>query len=141
MRNGKSVILVVEDSPLICMGAVELVSSAGHEPIEAGDADQAIRILEARDDVDLVFTDVQMPGTMDGVDLSHYIRARWPPVKLIIASGAAVLAEIGLPCGSRFFSKPYDDNAIAETIAYLLASDDSREPALRGMGSSAKTCP
>ena len=122
LKNGKAVVLVVEDSPLIRMGAVQLVLSAGYEALEAENADGAIWILESRDDIDIVFTDVQMPGTMDGVKLSHYIRDRWPPVKLIIASGAAVLAENSLPAGSRFFSKPYDDHTITETMAHLLAS-------------------
>ena len=122
--------MVVEDSPLIRMGAAQLVLSAGYEALEAGDADEAIRILESRDDIDLVFTDVQMPGTMDGVKLAHYIRDRWPPVKLIIASGAAVLAESHLPAGSRFFSKPYDDHTITKTMVHLLTSDISPGPSL-----------
>ncbi|MGV1770647.1 response regulator [Agrobacterium vitis] len=124
MKNGRPVILVVEDSPLIRMGAIDLVKSAGYEALEAGDADEAIRILESRDDIDLVFTDVQMPGTMDGIKLSHYIRDRWPPVKLIIASGAAILEESMLPGGSRFFSKPYDELTITEAMAQLLLSED-----------------
>ena len=93
MNNGKSVVLVVEDSALIRMGAVDLVLSAGYEALEAKDADEAIRILEAREDIDLVFTDVQMPGTMDGIKLVHYIRDRWPPIKLLVASGKAILEE------------------------------------------------
>ncbi|MUZ71204.1 response regulator [Agrobacterium vitis] len=124
MKNGRPVILVVEDSPMIRMGAIDLVLSAGYEALEAGDADEAIRILESRDDIDLVFTDVQMPGTMDGIKLSHYIRDRWPPVKLIVASGAAILEESMLPGGSRFFSKPYDELTITEAMAQLLLSDD-----------------
>ncbi|MCE6074709.1 response regulator [Agrobacterium vitis] len=124
MKNGRPVILVVEDSPIIRMGAIDLVLSAGYEALEAGDADEAIRILESRDDIDLVFTDVQMPGTMDGIKLSHYIRDRWPPVKLIVASGAAILEESMLPGGSRFFSKPYDELTITEAMAQLLLSDD-----------------
>ncbi|KEQ05286.1 response regulator [Pseudorhizobium pelagicum] len=123
MKNGRSVVLVVEDSPIIRMGAVELVLSAGYEALDACDADEAIRILELRDDIDLVFTDVQMPGTMDGIKLSHYIRDRWPPVKLIVASGAAILEESILPGGSRFFSKPYDELTITTAIAHLLASE------------------
>ncbi|CAM5467275.1 Sensor kinase CckA [Frigidibacter albus] len=107
MHNGKPVVLVVEDSPIIRMGAVDLVLLAGYEALEARDADEAIRILESRADIDLVFTDVQMPGTMDGLKLSHYIRDRWPPVKLIVASGNAILEESSLPAGSRFFPKPY----------------------------------
>lgn len=125
LRNGKAIVLVVEDSPVIRMGAVDLVLSAGYETLQASCADEAIAILERRDDIDLVFTDVQMPGTMDGIKLTHYIRDRWPPVKLIVASGADVLAESSLPGGSRFFSKPYDDHAIAEAMAHLLANDIS----------------
>ena len=123
MNNGKPVVLVVEDSALIRMGAIDLVLSAGYEAIEACDADEAIRVLESRDDIDLVFTDVQMPGTMDGIKLSHYIRDRWPPVRLIVASGAAILEESSLPFGSSFFSKPYDEHAITDAMSRLLTSD------------------
>lgn len=122
MHNGKPVVLVVEDSPIIRMGAVDLVISAGYEALEARDADEAIRILESRADIDLVFTDVQMPGTMDGLKLSHYIRDRWPPVKLIVASGDTILEESSLPAGSRFFPKPYDDHSIQDVMARMLAS-------------------
>ena len=128
MNNGKAVVLVVEDSTIIRMGAVDLVLSAGYEALEACDADEAIRVLESRDDVDLVFTDVQMPGTMDGIKLSHYIRDRWPPVKLIVASGIAILEESSLPGGSRFFSKPYDDHTITDAMARLLSSEISTGP-------------
>ena len=127
MNNGKAVVLVVEDSTIIRMGAVDLVLSAGYEALEASDADEAIRILESRSDIDLVFTDVQMPGTMDGIKLSHYIRDRWPPVKLIVASGKAILEESSLPEGSRFFSKPYSDHAITDAMVRMISSD-SRLP-------------
>ena len=127
MNQGKHVVLVVEDSPIIRLGAVELVLSAGYEALEARDADEAIRILDSRSDIDLVFTDVQMPGTMDGIRLSHYIRERWPPVKLILASGNAILEESSLPTGSGFFAKPYVDHAIAEAMAKLLAEPGEGE--------------
>ncbi|QIO55014.1 response regulator (plasmid) [Rhizobium leguminosarum bv. trifolii] len=120
---GKAVALVVEDSEIIRMGAVDLVRSAGYEAFEASNADEAIRILESRVDIDLVFTDVQMPRTMDGIKLSHYIRDRWPPVKLIVASGKAILEESSLPEGSRFFPKPYSDHAIADAMAGMLSGD------------------
>jgi CheY-like chemotaxis protein len=123
MHEGRAVVLVVEDDTIIRMSAVDLVQSAGYVALEAADADEAIRILESRADIDLVFTDVQMPGTMDGIRLSHYIRDRWPPVKLIVASGNAIVAESNLPAGSRFFSKPYDDRSITDAMALLLASD------------------
>lgn len=129
MKNGKAVVLVVEDSTIIRMGAIDLVLAAGYEALHARDADEAIAILETRDDIDLVFTDIQMPGTMDGIKLSHYIRDRWPPVKLIVASGVAILEESSLPAGSSFFSKPYDDHTITQAMARLLSSDTSIDPA------------
>lgn len=125
MNKGKAVVLVVEDSTIIRMGAVDLVLAAGYEALQARDADEAIAILESRGDIDLVFTDVQMPGTMDGIKLAHYIRDRWPPVRLIVASGAAIIEESSLPGGSSFFSKPYDDHAITDAMARLLAGDAS----------------
>jgi CheY-like chemotaxis protein len=132
MQDGKHVVLVVEDDTIIRMGAVDLVVSAGYEAVEARDADEAIRILESRSDIDLVFTDVQMPGSMDGIKLAHYIRERWPPVKLILASGNAILEESNLPKGSGFFSKPYVDHAIMETMARMLATPDEHTVVVAG---------
>ena len=132
MQDGKHIVLVVEDNTIIRMGAVDLVVSAGYEAIEARDADEAIRILESRSDIDLVFTDVQMPGSMDGIKLAHYIRERWPPVKLILASGNAILEESSLPTGSGFFAKPYVDHAIMETMARMLAAPDEHTVVVAG---------
>jgi two-component system, response regulator PdtaR len=115
------VILVVEDDPIIRMGALQLVTDAGFEAIEASDADEAIRVLEARSDIHLVFTDVGMPGTMDGIKLAHYIRRRWPPVKLIVASGKAILDESHLPAGARFFAKPYSESTIVGAMIAMLS--------------------
>jgi CheY-like chemotaxis protein len=116
-----SVILVVEDHPIIRMGALRLVADAGYEALEAENADEAIRILEARSDIHLVFTDVSMPGTMDGIKLAHYIRQRWPLVKLIVASGKAILDESHLPAGARFFPKPYSDSTIVGAMTSMLS--------------------
>jgi CheY-like chemotaxis protein len=124
MSHREEVVLVVEDVPIIRMGAVDLVISAGFRALEASHADEAIRILEARSDIRLVFTDVGMPGSMDGIKLAHYIRNRWPPVKLIVASGKDIVDPSGLPVGARFFSKPYGDNAIIEAIIDLLFHAD-----------------
>ena len=92
----------------------------GVRGVEAGDADEAIRILEARADIHLVFTDVTMPGSMDGIKLAHYIRDRWPPVKLIVASGKTIVEESDLPTGARFFFKPYEHTAIVEAMTRML---------------------
>ena len=117
----RAVVLVVEDEPLIRLGALEIVQEAGFEALEAQNADQAIATLERRSDIRLVFTDVDMPGSMDGLRLAHYIRNRWPPIHLIVASGKAIIEESRLPAGARFFAKPYHEHAIAETISRLLA--------------------
>lgn len=125
-RNGKAVVLVVDDSPVHRVLARSLVSRVGCEALAAEDADEAIRILEASDDIDLVFTDVQMPGTMDGVELCQYIRNRWPHMKLIVASGLEILDESSLPIGSRFFLKPYNIEAISDTMTRMLSNDAAR---------------
>ena len=121
MSNRKLVALVVEDNLVILMGAVDSVAVAGFEALGAGSADEAIRILEGRPDIHLVFTDVGMPGTMDGIKLAHYIRDRWPAVKLIVTSGKITVDESHLPAGARFFSKPYDDSAIVEAMMGMLS--------------------
>lgn len=125
MPDLKSVILVVEDQAIIRMGAVALVMDAGYDALEAENADEAIRILESRTDIRLVFTDVDMPGTMDGMKLTHFIRKRWPPVKLLVASGMMILQESEFPEGAKFFAKPYSEQTIVEAITALLG-----EPAI-----------
>ena len=112
----------MEDSPVILMGAADLLEHEGYEALKASNANEAIIILESRSDIDLVLTDVEMPGTMDGLKLSHYIRNRWPPVKLIVVSGKLVLEESNLPEGSRFFPKPYRSQDLLNAMERLLAS-------------------
>ncbi len=124
----RSIVLVVEDHPLIRLSALDLVSSGGFEGIGAQNADEAIAILEARPDIHLVFTDVEMPGTMDGIKLAHYIRGRWPKVHLIVASGKLVVEESQLPLGTKFFSKPYGDQSIIEEMTRMLAIIDTDGP-------------
>lgn len=120
MSNDKTAVLVVEDEALIRFAAKDLLESAGYEALEATNADEAIRILEARTDIRVVFTDVDMPGTMDGLKLAHYVRDRWPPIKIVVASGMQIVAESQLPTGSRFFRKPYEDGSIISALAELL---------------------
>ena len=120
MAQRRFVVLVVEDDPIIRMGALNIAIDAGFEALEAENADQAIRLLEARADIDVVFTDVVMPGAMDGIRLSHHIRDRWPPVKLIVASGKATIDARDLPAGARFFPKPYSEGTIVQAMTDLL---------------------
>ena len=120
--NTRITVLIVEDEALIRMGAVGMVLDAGFDALEASNADEAICILEARSDIYLVFTDIQMPGTMDGIKLAHYVRERWPPVRLIVVSGDARVREGDLPVGARFFAKPYRESAVAGAMMSMLSS-------------------
>src|SRR5512140_2219193 len=103
----RPVVLVVEDEFLLRMDAVDMIAEAGFEVLEAGNADEAIGILESRRDITVVFTDIQMPGSMDGLKLARAVRGRWPPVKIIATSGHLHLGETDLPEGGRFLPKPY----------------------------------
>ena len=107
--SGKNppVVLVVEDEPLLRMLAVEVVEEAGSIAIEARDADEAVILLESRADITLLFTDVNMPGSMDGLKLAHAVRDRWPPIKILVVSGQQRLQFCDLPSNSFFIEKPY----------------------------------
>jgi CheY-like chemotaxis protein len=103
-----SVVLIVEDEMLLRMRAVDMVEDAGFTPVEAVDADEAVAILESRSDVALLFTDIQIPGIMDGLKLAHAVHERWPPIKIILVSGQLRPATIDIPADSRFFGKPLE---------------------------------
>jgi CheY-like chemotaxis protein len=109
-------VLIVEDEPLVRIGAVNIIEDAGFEVLEAASADEAIRILECRSDVRVVFTDIHMPGSMDGLKLAHAVRNRWPPIKIIVTSGRELIAERDLPEGGRFFAKPYNSIEILDVL-------------------------
>ena len=100
--------------------ALQIVDDAGFEALGAPSAAAAIKILESRTDIRLVFTVLEMPGTMDGLMLVLYVRERWPPIHLIIASGKAILKESELPAGVTFFSKPYDEASIVQQMREML---------------------
>src|SRR5258707_4709427 len=101
-------VLVVEDEMMLRMRAVDIVEDAGFTPIEAVNADDAFAILESRSDIDLLFTDIQMPGTMDGLKLAHAVHARWPSIKIMLVSGQVTLTETERPVNSRFYGKPLE---------------------------------
>ena len=111
-------VLVVEDEPLLLLMAGDMVEEAGLLPLFAGNADAAIRILESRDDIGVVFTDVRMPGTMDGLRLAAAVRDRWPPIRLMVVSGHLV-QEPELPDHARFFRKPYPSAEIISSLREL----------------------
>jgi CheY-like chemotaxis protein len=103
----KVVVLVVEDDLIVRMTAAETVCDAGFDVVEAKDADEAILILESRRDVRIVFTDIDMPGSMDGLKLAAFVRGRWPPIEIIVTSGNRDVSESEMPERSVFMPKPY----------------------------------
>lgn len=110
------VILIVEDEALIRMGAAALVEDLGFQFFEASSADEAIALLEQQPQITIVFTDIHMAGSMDGLELVAYARNRWPPLKFIIVSGNHAATAIQLPEGASFFPKPYDVATIGDAI-------------------------
>ena len=117
----KIVILVVEDEAIIRMAAVDMLEQAGFAVVEAADADSAICILELRNNVRAVFTDTNMPGSLDGLRLAHTIRGRWPPINLILTSGRLAVSDEELPTDGRFIRKPYLPEDLVATIRERLA--------------------
>ncbi len=115
-----TVVLVVEDEMLLRMRAVDMVEDAGFTPLEAVDADEAVAILELRSDIALLFTDIQMPGSMDGLKLAHAVHERWPPIKIILVSGQLKLANIDIPADSRFFGKPLEASEIIAEMRNMI---------------------
>jgi two-component sensor histidine kinase/DNA-binding NarL/FixJ family response regulator len=101
-------VLIVEDEMVLRMRAVDIVEDAGFTPIEAVNADDALAILESRSDIEMLFTDIQMPGSMDGLKLAHAVRERWPLIKIILVSGQLTLTDADKPVDSRFYGKPLD---------------------------------
>lgn len=114
-------VLVVEDEALIRFSIADELRDAGYAVLEARNADEAIRILEADRTVDLVFTDIDMPGSMDGLRLSALIRDRWPPIRIIMTSGKTPPSGLALPGGSRFIAKPYSSDGLIQTMRHMLA--------------------
>ena len=114
----RPVVLVVEDEFLLRMDAADMIAAAGFDVVEATDADTAIGILEARNDVAVIFTDIQMPGSMDGLKLARAVRGRWPPIKIIATSGVRI-GETDLPEGGRFLPKPYSSAQITGMLRQL----------------------
>jgi CheY-like chemotaxis protein len=114
------VILVVEDEMLLRMRAVDMVEDAGYAPVEAVDADEALAILQSRSDIVLLFTDIQMPGSMTGLQLALAVHERWPRIKIILASGQLKLSQSEIPENSRFFGKPLDSGDMVAEIREML---------------------
>nr|WP_314443658.1 response regulator [uncultured Sphingomonas sp.] len=109
-------VLVVEDEPFVRMVAADALTERGIMAWEAGDAGEALHVLAEHPNIGLVFTDVNMPGTMDGIDLAHEVYRRRPDVSLIVTSGAVTVADEDLPDAGTFLAKPYPTGQLVRIV-------------------------
>ena len=116
MKKNTPVVLIVEDEPLIRMEAIDMIEDAGFATIEAHSADKAIALLQQHSGVDVLFTDIDMPGSMDGLALASYVRSHWPDIKIVVASGVVDAQRLTLPDGALFFPKPYPTSHIVAAL-------------------------
>jgi two-component system, response regulator PdtaR len=117
------VIVLVEDERLLRMASSDLLDERGYQVIEAEDADAALAIMEARPDVRLLFTDIQMPGSMDGMELARMVHENWPKVKLLLTSGNLRPSTAEIPDHGHFLSKPYRGREVIEEVDTLLGNE------------------
>ena len=116
-----TVILTVEDELLVGEYLNIVLADSGYEVVSAADADEALMVLEARDDISLMITDINMPGSIDGLELAAAVRRRWPPIEIIVATGKSRPADDRLPERSRFLAKPYSPTAVIAAVNSLVA--------------------
>jgi len=109
-------VLIVEDDALLLLDAMDMAEEAGLLAFGAYNADEALELLDAHSNIRILFTDVQMPGSMDGLKLAHAVKGRWPPVSIMVTSGVAKILSEDLPGDGLFFSKPYQSASIVKAM-------------------------
>jgi DNA-binding NtrC family response regulator len=121
MGNADVAVLVVEDEPLLLMDAVDFLEEAGFAVVTARNAQDAIRTLEMRSDIRVLFVDADVQGSMDGIALAHAVRGRWPPTHIVITSGYRRPPKLDLPIRGVFLEKPYRREAVVGQIERMTA--------------------
>ena len=123
---------VVDDDAMILMHALDILEDAGFRTLSAHNGDDALEKLAAHDDeVVLLFTDVEMPGSMDGFELARTVSKRWPDIGILVASGRLKADEGAMPEGALFVSKPFSANVIFDRLHDLLTDGKKPEPLKR----------
>ena len=111
------VVLLVEDELLVRMAAAGDLEDAGFHVLEAANADVALAVLETcSDDVQVLFTDIDMPGSMDGLALARGVAARWPDIGLVVTSGRRLPRPDEMPQETRFLSKPFSEERLVDVV-------------------------
>ena len=114
--GGEPLILVVEDEALIRSCAADILEQHGDEVVEAATAADALEMLEARPEVRVLFTDINMPGKLDGMDLARLVHEHWPNIRLVITSGGREPTKAEIPDDGRFIAKPYRPKQVTDEI-------------------------
>ena len=113
-------VLVVEDEPLIRIVATEALDGAGYCVLEAGDGDEALDVLASHNDVQLLFTDLNLPGSIDGLRLAEIVHQRWPHIRLLVTSGHRRLRDDQIPDAGHFVAKPYRLSTLVADVRQLI---------------------
>ena len=114
-------VVVVEDEPLLRISIAGELEDEGFLVFEASNADEAIAIIQANPTIHALFTDIDMPGSMDGLKLAAFVRDRWPPIKIILTSGHHDLAGSAFDIDGKFLPKPYKATEVANHIRQMTA--------------------
>jgi CheY-like chemotaxis protein len=122
----RTAFLVVEDEVLLRMNLADMTNDAGFPTYEAGNAEEALELMERHPEIGVLFTDVNMPGSMDGLTLAQTVRERWPHVRIIVTSGRLVAQSTQLPSEAIFIGKPYRMHELDRMFARI--SDRTEAP-------------
>ncbi len=118
MSDARQTVLLVEEEDLVRASAADLLDDAGFRVVEAADADEALRVLEAdADAIQILLTDVHMPGSMDGLGLTAQVDERWPHIGLVVTSGLARYSSRDIPDHGQFVPKPWKMDIMIGAIA------------------------
>ena len=115
-------VLVVEDELLLLMDIVQSLEDQGFTVFEATNADEAITLLDVHSEIQVMFTDIDMPGSMNGLKLAAAVRDRWPPVKIIVTSGHRQMSDSLLPVEGKFFPKPYNPSTVISAMRDMVSA-------------------
>ena len=114
-------VLVVDDEAVLRLIATEVLEDSGFRVVEAEDAKEALRVLADHPGVRVLFTDINMPGALDGLDLAREVHARWPDIKLVVTSGRPMPTDKEVPDDGRFVAKPYSPDSLVREVRQALA--------------------
>ncbi len=135
------VVLLVEDEPLVRLVTADILLEAGFRVIEAGEAEEALRVLKAEVAIDVLLSDVEMPPGMNGYELVGHVRRDWPEVEIIVSSGREWPREDDLPSGAVFLAKPYLNATLVSYVQEAVRKAQEARRLRRDVGAAGGSAP